>query len=204
MRRCGRWSLIVICAALLAVAVIGPATATASQNVGSGAVTGSLAFASPGVPPAGQPCTATSFTLSGMSTNFVYNTVIMGYLGNVNISGAGGSACEGTSGGSGSLTLTDVRGTGTTGSRIECANPTLSPPTKLTGGYTRTGTDVEAVVGGTCTINGYSAPVLFSFHGAFEPSGFGVGGTPPSLTAPGLNAPITQAMFQGAFVVEPA
>ena len=201
-------TLVVIVMAL-AVALTGPASAAASSNVGAGTLTGSVSFAAPGVPPAGTPpaggtCAPVSFTLSGTSDAVVYNTVIMGHAGTVSISGTGSSTCEATAGGSGTLVLHDVRGTGTTGSQIDCANPTVSPATTLTGGYARTGTDIEAVVGGTCKINGYAAAVLVTFHGTFVPSTPTVGTSPPGLTVPGLNAPITQATIRGAFGVQPA
>jgi len=201
--RAGGFRLALLAAALVATVGLSPARAEASRNVGAGAMTGTVTFQAPGVPASGEPCAATSFTLSGTATAVVYNTVIMGHAGTVSIAGAGGATCEATSGGSGTLTLTNVRGTGVTGSEIDCANPTATPATTLTGGYTRTAIDIEAVVGGSCKINGYDAPVLVTFRGVLEPSGFSVGGT-PTLIAPGINAPIRQATLQGAFAVEPA
>lgn len=202
-RRTGR-SAIAIGAALLVAVLIQPAGAGAS-NVGGGVLTGDVAFApgklipraiNPNNPTVTEPCAQTSFTLTGstLSASLVLNSAFTGHFGEIVISGYGGAGCETALGGSGSLTLTDVRGTGPTNSKIECANPATG--TTLRGGYTRTATDVEAVLGGTCIINGppgFSAPVLFSFHGQFEPE-----------PGQGLTAPVSQAKFQGVFAVEPA
>jgi hypothetical protein len=68
----------------------------------------------------------------------------------------------------------------------------------VTGGYTRVGPDVEAILGGTCSVNGKQVPAMFVFRGEFTPTG-GSG-----LSQPGLSGPITTADFKGAFVVMPA
>jgi hypothetical protein len=191
-------------AAVLAAVLVQPAAASATgSNLGGGTIPDlSIAFSGTGIAPAGAPpqaqaCAPVSFTVSGLSADFVYNTVITGYLGTINISGQA-TGCDTVLEGGGTLTLTDVRGTGPTGSTINCADPTKSPATTLTGGYTHVGTDLEAVLGGTCYVNNFPARVYFSYHGEFAP-------TPGSgTTVPGLNAPITSAMAAGAFTVEPA
>ena len=203
-RRIGRFVTLGV-AALVVAALVQPGAASAS-NIGAGVASGNVVFdagkeiprgINPNSPTTNEPCAPTSFTLSGSTLGtaaFVLNSAFTGHFGTVEISGVGGSTCETGLGGGGILTLTNVHGQGPTGSKIECANPTKG--TTLTGGYTRTATDVEAVLGGTCIINGppgFSAPVLFSFRGQFEPKA----GT-------GLTTPTAEATFQGVFAIEPA
>ncbi|MHB2023672.1 MAG: hypothetical protein ACYCO3_10130, partial [Mycobacteriales bacterium] len=77
----------------------------------------------------------------------------------------------------------------TNGSKFGCST--------LTGGYTRVGTDVEAVLGGYCSINSDLIPVMFAFRGEFLPNG-GTG-----LAQPGISEPITSAQFAGTVVIMP-
>jgi hypothetical protein len=177
---------------LLGLALLQPAAASASSNAGGGAITGTAHFGNGGVPPLFAPAAPSSFTISGTAPAVTFNTVITGYAGAVTIAGTGGASKESTPSGSGTLTLTDVHGSGPTGSSLVCADPLAG--TTLSGGYTRVGTDVEAVLSGNCTINGFTAGVSFIFRGQFAPTNQG-GGT---------SAPITDASFAGAFVVQPA
>ncbi len=156
-----------------------------TSTVGAGSATGAVSFAAPGVPKTGDPCAATSFSLSGSSEAFAINTVITGYAGPVTLTGSGSSTCESTSAASGLLTLT-ASGTGPTGSTVQC--------TSLTGGYTRVATDVIAQLGGTCVVNNYPARVTFVFRGQFVPTGVGAG----------VTTSIRTATFAGGFAVAPA
>lgn len=168
--------------ALGLTALPGPAQAA---NVGGGAVTGSVSFSAPGVPPAGQTCIATLFTLKGASHAAVLNTALSAFVGPVSFDGHGGSACENASSGTGTLTLT-AQGTGPTESRLSC--PTLS------GIYLRAGAHVTAVLSGNCSINGLPSMVNFAATVEFHPDTPGAGVTTNVMTA----------TFAGDFVVAPA
>jgi len=190
-----------LCAALFGLCLLTAADARAS-NIGAGAASGTIAAINDangvpqGVPPLNAPCARTSFTLQGdVSEAFVFNTAIFGYAGPVTFRGTAGSSCEGTTAGSGAIELTDVRGDGLTpGNSLKCADPTAVPPTKLTGGYTRNGSNVTAVLGGTCLVTGSPAPVQLFFRGQFVPTNPGEG----------VFEPITAGRFAGAFVISPA
>lgn len=196
-------------ALLLAAVLIHPAAALAqSSNIGTGAYAGSISYASPGVPRAvnpnsptvNDPCTTPTFTISGstpVSATFVFNTALSGYLGTLNWTGTGQAFCETALGGSGSITLTSVSGTGPTNSNINCATSTA---TRLSGGYTRTATDFEAVLGGDCTLNasppsfpGFTARVSFTLRGAWVPA-----------PASGVTTSTNSATVQGVILVQPA
>lgn len=162
----------------------GPAEA-AKSNLGGGAVTGSVVFVPPGIPPAGQPCVATAFTVEAVAPAFVLNTVITGYLGLITITGTGTTDCTSATISGGELTLT-VTGEGPTGSRVDCA---------LTGGFTRIGVEVAVQLAGDCTVNNYgTGTVQFLSDLVFVP-------TPPGA---GITQPILTAEFEGAFVVIPS
>ena len=171
--------------------LVGAAVSATDQthNVGGGVADGAVTFSGSGIPPLGAPCASTSFNLTGSSVDLTLNTAGTEYAGPVTIVGNGGSSCESQSSGSGSLTLTQVQGTGPTGGSIDCADPATG--TTLSGTYLRVGTDITATLTGTCTVNLHSAAVSFAFHGEFVP------------TSGGGTAPITAATFAGPFVVTP-
>jgi hypothetical protein len=172
-------------AAVLMAALSQPAEANAA-SVGGGKASGTFFYGGTGIPPLTAQCAPTNFTLSGSSDAFVLlNTAIVGYVGPTNVSGSGSSACESVSNGGGPITLT-LAGTGPLQSTINCTN--------LSGGWTRTGTDVSADVGGTCNINDFTDPVNLIFHGTWQPDGAGAG----------VITPIASASFSGVFVVPPA
>jgi hypothetical protein len=188
--------LLLIGAAVLASVWLLPAGSASAvgNNIGGGTMLGTVNFSS-GIPPLNQPCAPTSFTLQGQSLDSsIFNSTIVGYLGEIDISGTGGSSCEGALAGSGNLTLTSVSSPPAGGvfqSTIKCADPNAVPATTLSGTYTRNGADVEAVLSGNCIINGSTVPVGFIFRGPFVPTNSGGGTT----------APVTNATFTGPFVV---
>src|SRR5204862_3697150 len=110
--------------------------------------------------------------------------------GQVPFGGTGISSCESATSGGGMLTLSVPEATAPNGSTFGCGT--------LTGAYTRAGTDVDAVLSGSCSVNRNAVPAMFVFKGAFTPTG-GSG-----LNQPGINAPITHASFVGSIAVLPA
>lgn len=198
----------VIGAVLLAATLLQPTVAAgqSTSNIGFGAYAGSINYTNPvpravnsASPTVTEPCVPTTFTISGstpVSATFVFNTALTGHLGTLNWSGTGSSTCETALGGAGAITLTNVQGVGPTNSKIDCANPSKVPATTLTGGYTRTATDFEAVLGGRCIINGppgFDAAVLFSLRGEWEPE-----------PGTGVTTSTTKASIQGVILVQPA
>lgn len=179
---------------LVAVGLVPAATASAS-NIGGGEASGTVA-ADPGkgVPPLGAPCAPTAFTITGTTSEaFAFNTGLFAYAGPITFVGKTSATCEGTSSGFGLLELTSVKGSGLTpGNSINCADPATG--TKLTGGFTRNGSIVNAVVGGTCIVVGTPAPVQVFFRGNFAPTN----------TGGGVVEPITTGVFAGPFVISPA
>jgi hypothetical protein len=157
----------------------------ARSNLGGGAVHGSVVFAPPGIPPAGQPCVPVSFTVNATAPTFVLNTVITGYAGLITITGSGATDCTSTTVSGGTLALT-VTGEGPTGSRVDC---------QLAGGFTRLAVEIVVQLTGPCVVNQYgTGPVQFLSNLLFTPLPPGAGVTQPVLTA----------NFDGAFVVVPA
>jgi hypothetical protein len=185
--------------ALAISALAAQSAAATSNNIGAGEADGSVTFSGTGVPPVFAPCKAVDFTLvNGNSTATVVinastggiGAALDGFAGKVQLNGNGHGYCEGTSSGGGSLNLSVPTANGPNGSTFGCPS--------LTGGYTRVGPDVEAILGGSCSVNSNPVPAMFIFRGEFNPTG-GSG-----LSQPGLAGPITTADFKGAFVVAPA
>jgi hypothetical protein len=175
-----------LAATVLGAILIAPGVAAAANNIGGGTATGTVHFTQP-VPPLGQTCAPTSFTLSGGTDTFTLTTVdltgidVSGYGGYLTFSGSGSSGCESAEQGSGSLTIS-AKG-----------DDSVSCPT-LTGTYIRLLSHVDYTAAGGCTINGVPAQISFTFQGEFAPTNNGGG----------VTAPITDATFAGAVAVFPA
>jgi hypothetical protein len=105
------------------------------------------------------------------------------FTGPVTLSGSGGGSCETLGRGSGSLQLS-AQGLGITATTLSC--PTLS------GNYTRLGTDLSAVVTGSCSINGQTDSLSLDVRVELVP------------ISGGVNQPITVADFEGGFAVSAA
>lgn len=173
---------------LIGIAVLGISLdqwpAAAISNIGGGTLTATIVYSNP-IPPLGEPCSSTSFTLSATAVESTVTTVdptvISGYLGEMTMSGSGQAACESTSSGSGTLTLS-AQG----GSSVLCQS--------LNGSYTRLATGFQAVVGGECSINGVTAGVSLTLQGQIVPTDEGGG----------VTTPITSADLVGAVAVTPA
>lgn len=180
-------SLGVLAAFAVSLPILVPTGADAAKsNLGGGAVHGTAVFAAPGIPPAGQPCVAISFTVNGVAPAFVMNTVITGYLGLINITGTGSTDCTSATVSGGDLSLS-ATGSGPTGSEIACG--------PLVGGFTRIGVEVAVQIAGPCTVNQYgTGDVQFLADLVFTP-------TPPGA---GVTQPILTANFDGVFTVVPA
>lgn len=159
---------------------------TRPPNVGGGPVTGTVAFAGMGVPPADEPCVATSFTFEGSSGSAWVNGSGNVYVGPLTLFGQGDSDCETASTGSGTVGVS-ASGENGLGHHLSCG--------PLEGTFTRVATDVSVVVSGDCVISGFSAfRINFIAKGHFVPTNEGGG----------LTAPVTEATFLGAFTVIPS
>jgi hypothetical protein len=160
-----------------------PFTVAGAPDAGGGALTGSVSFSQP-IPPTGEPCAQTSFTLTGTSAASVVSFAQAEFTGPLTVTGSGGGSCETAGTGGGSLVLS-ADGLGVTGTTIHCP--------QLSGSYFRAGTDVTATVSGPCTLNGTETDSLtIDAKVQFVPSGGGAG------------RPVQSADFHGAFAVSPA
>jgi hypothetical protein len=184
----------------------------APPNFGSGEVRGYTRFTNTGgLPGATQQCTDTAFDVTvtpdaagpadptgdiRLSNAVVMNVGGTGYAGPIELTGTGTSGCSNATAGSGTLSLTATGRVPQTGSRVDC--PSLS------GTFTRVGSYVSIAVGGQCQINALvTAPVAFRADLAFRPRD-----TPyqdaSGVHVPGLDAPVTRALFAGSFTVTPS
>lgn len=181
--RAMRASAVAVVAAAFLAAAAAPASALVA-NVGGGVATATFHY-SPGIPPVGDECVPTTFTVAGRANPFTLTTastgiVVSGYGGPLDFSGTGSSSCDSASNDGGSITLT-----ATGDHSVSCPN--------LTGTYTRVATDFLATLGGICTINGVPSSVGFLLRGELVPTNTGGGTT----------TPITDAQFTGAVGVTP-
>lgn len=183
-----RWrTLLPALAAVIALTALAPPSAAhaAGMNVGAGAFTGTVEFDGAGIPPVAQPCQPTSFTLDGLAEGVVVNTTIIGYAGDVDLTGSGSTECENATASGGSLTI-DASGVGPTGSTIDCLG--------LSGHFVRKLSYVEVVLTGDCTINGINtAGIVFVAEAAFHPT-----------EGDGITTNVTAGAFEGGFVVSPS
>jgi hypothetical protein len=157
-------------------------TVAGAPDLGGGAVTGAMSFTEP-IQALNQPCAQTSFTLSGTSGASVISFTETEFTGLVTFSGSGGGSCETFGRGSGSIQLS-AQGLGITATTLSC-------PTLL-GNYTRVGTDLSAVVTGSCSINGQADSLSLDVRVELVP------------TSGGASQPTTAADFEGGFAVSAA
>ena len=141
-------------------------------------------YADAGIPPAGAACTSTTFVFDGESESAWVNLSGTAFVGSVSVTAHGGSLCETAITGGGAVVLS-VSGSGATGS-LQCDS--------LEGAFTRTASDMTITVAGDCSINGTVTPRIgFIARGDFVPTALGAG----------VNEPITEAQFAGAFTILP-
>lgn len=168
-----------------------PFTIAGASDAGGGAMNGSMSFTQPipaavntSSPLTTPACTPTRFSLSGVSAASVISLAQTAFAGPVTLTGSGGSPCETAALGTGALQLS-AEGLGVATSMLDCS--------ALAGTYTRSVTDLNAVVSGSCTINSRSESVTLDVRVQLLPANGG-----------GAAQPITAADFDGAFVVSPA
>lgn len=192
-RRAARASMLVAVLALLSPQ---PADADGpAPNAGGGAFSGRVAFDGPGAPPVNTPCRPASFRFTATAVVTLANaggaqsTWLLDSTFGPLLTATGSSACENASVGGGVLTVDPIRAT----------NPLLPASlscSAVTGAYTRTGTDLTAVLSGDCAIDMHSAGRV-SFYVRAEV-------TPASGTGNGTTTYITAADVKGGFIVVPA
>ena len=183
-RLAARMVLPVAMAAVTAMQTAAPALA---EVVASGVVSGEVDFSPPGVPPAGQPCIATSFTFSGTAQAVVVISDGNSWAGALGITGAGGSSCEDAAHAIGSVSVSVVSYWSTNGGSFSCSS--------LSGSYLRAATTVAVIVSGPCTVNGRAeGSMTVIVAGEFVPQG--------QLGA-GIVAPVRTAAFAASFTAAP-
>lgn len=188
-------SRVLAASALAALAVLAlPSMAAADgpwlspTTVGLGTLDGKVTY-DEAVPATGESCAARAFDLEATATSFAFNTVIVGHVGEIKLSGSGASECESASAGSGTISFRMV-GNGPTGSKLRCPPPDSLEP--LVGTYERTGAAMSISVAGHCWINNYrTTPVTIEATVGFAPT------NPPA----GVAAPMSEGDIDGAFNV---
>jgi len=165
------------------------ATPASAASAGGGLVEGTVSIPG-GIPVITAVCGTTSYTFA--STALVGAFVTSGggaYAGLINVNANGGSSCENTQGGSGSVNVTSC----TAGAVALPPGATIS--CSLSGAFLRVGpiviivSPISASLNGSCTINGSGANCSVSVAAVFVPT-----------AGNGVTTPITSAQFAGAYV----
>lgn len=165
-----------------------PTAADAGTNLGGGTIQGSVFLGGSGIPTGSEPCEPTTFLFGpdSKATGSVFNTVITGHVGDITLTGGGGSACENALTSAGTTITVTADGTGPTLSRVTCPS--------LTGTFIRVAAAVEVNVVGDCTVNNYgTGRVRLLATSVFVPT-----------EGDGVQTRITEGRFLGNFVVIPA
>lgn len=187
-----RRSRALACATLpLAVTLAASPVSALEENAGGGDAEGAVTFASPAqsVPPLGQPCAATSWTFSGVSTvAVVFDVNGSEYIGSLSISVAGGSPCATVDHEIGTVTALSASGFNPLfNARLTCS---YLPGT---GSYVRAASHVVLDVTATCQVNAWNpAQVQFVATGEFTPT-----------QGDGITTAVTAAAFDGTFSTIP-
>lgn len=159
---------------------VGPA-----PTVGGGVVTGSLTYASPGLPPAVAVCEPSSASVHLESAAMVVNTALVGYVGPITLDGSLTSGCESALSGNGSVTLAGS-GSSPTESFIQC--------NELAGTFTRLSTTLVVTMTGGCSVNGLPISRV-ALRGSLE--------VVPTEPDAGLASRVLTATAEGVVVVRP-
>jgi len=162
------------------------ATPASATGVGGGLVEGTVSI--PGGIPTGA-CGATSYTFASTALVGTFVDTAGQYAGLINVNANGGSACENTQGGSGSVNVTSCTAGAVAlppGATIACS---------LSGAFLRVGPIViiqdqvsGASLHGSCSINGHGVTCWVHVGAVFVPT-----------AGNGVTTPITSAQFAGAF-----
>lgn len=179
---------------LMVVPSVAPAGADGPPNLGGGELIGRVAFDPPGLPPVNTPCRTVRFSFTADANVAFLNAAGAFWVGSLDstttrLTGTGSSHCENATVGGGELTINaiDVLHPTTTGAL------TCSP---MRGAYTRTASELTAVLGGACTISGQeTGRVAIVLRGYLLPA--------PG-TGNGVTTTITSFDFRAAFTVVPA
>lgn len=197
--RAGAYLAILAALALL----VAPATATAGNKLGGGAVTGTMQYDAPGIPqPLGPQGCLLPVTFSVAAGALVLDTQIVGYAGPVTISNSPGELilggqpqginrtnCESFLLGSGQLSV-DLKGKNeVNGAEIQCDN--------LHGPWIRVFQAIEIALSGQCQIGDNFTTSTIAFVGAASHT------ADPTDIGGGVANSYTSATVSGGFVITP-
>jgi len=209
-RRSRLSAIAVAMASVLFISAPTAASAALATNFGAGTLEGTLNFR-PAVPPLNTPCQLVTFTFRmkavavlGTSTGNQFAGVIglvvvplhPLFSGGMDITGSGFSRCENATVGGGTITVNAF-----SARNLVTQNTVLC--TAMTGGYVRTGTDVNAEVGATglgqgCKVNSQGTGTIghtaVALHAELTPTAPGAG----------VTVGVSLAVLVGTFVVVPA
>lgn len=138
-----------------ATGAVGAASGSRSFRVegpsaaGGGTVQGTTSYGGDGL--SHGACGPAAFTMALTSADAVVNLAVVAYVGPLNITVTGSSACDSTSFGGGAATLY-ASGTGPSGSTLTCRGSV--------GTYTRRGPAMTVDSRGSCTLNSFAAADL--------------------------------------------
>lgn len=201
MQRARRGVTVAIVGLLAMVAGGGQAHA-GQPNVGAGTLRGTVTYAAgQGLPPFNTPCKDVAFAFNAFATIAVENLAGSDWVGTIGdpqagtgMTGSGSASCESATVGGGEFNVDaiDIRHPITTGT-LTCQGIVGGP---LTGSYTRTLSDLTAVVGGKCSINGHPTDnVAILIRAEVIPTG---------EPGDGVTAGVTSAALIATFTVVPA
>jgi len=192
-------------AAIVALLVLAPTAGPAqagAPNVGGGTLRGTVSYAvTKGLPRIHMPCQDVAFTFNAFATIAVRNLAGSQWAGTIGdpqagtgVTGSGSGACEAASVGGGVFTVNAINVTHPfTSGTLSCQGLAGGA---LTGSYTRTLTDLTAVVGGKCSVNAQATDnVAIVIRAEFVPTG---------EVGDGVTAGITSAALAAVFTVVPA
>lgn len=160
-------------------------TVASPPTAGAGAVAGTVDFGTPGIPSTIGVCEPSAPVFALHSAAVAVNTIPVGYVGEVDLTGNGTSLCESAMFGIGTVTLA-LDGTSPTESTITC--PALS------GSYTRVQAALALELTGECRINNrVLTPLTWRVALAFA----------PLQSTAGLTTRVRQAAVAGALTAAP-
>jgi hypothetical protein len=161
-------------AATLLVAISAPAATT-----GGGTVVGSVTINGAGIPALNKPCASTTYRFGAVNITGVFRASNQNFVGTIKIPAGvtGGSPCENTNKGSGSVNQFSFSGSGV---------GTISGVCK--GTFNRTLSIVTVALNCTATINGHSGSAAVAVDAQFTPT-----------KGNGLTTNTQQASFAGIY-----
>lgn len=177
MRRVSKVTLVVAAFAMLAT-LLGVMSSQAATT-GGGTVVGTVTINAPGIPPLNKHCQATSYSFGAITITGVFSSSRKNFAGTIKIPAGvtGGSPCENTNSGSGSVNSFSFTGSGSGTISGTCA-----------GTFKRTVSVVTVSLGCNATIDGLPGHTNVGVTAQFSPT-----------KGNGITTNVQQANFAGVY-----